>query len=201
MGVHAMKKITAGTWIENPPMGQRSLLLKLPSETGGRYFEMEYVCEPFAGRNAIPPHYHPTYTERFEILSGCARYLLDDAERTARAGDKIVLPPRIVHLHPWSDSDEVLRVRMLSQSPRPDPRGLSANLNAGITLYGLARDGKVNKDGLASIWQQAVSGYSILPGACPARLSVPVARVLLGTLALIGWLMGYRVSYPEYGSV
>jgi hypothetical protein len=29
-----MKKITAGTWIENPVMGQRSLLIKLPSETG-----------------------------------------------------------------------------------------------------------------------------------------------------------------------
>jgi quercetin dioxygenase-like cupin family protein len=200
-GERGMKKISAGTWIDNPPMGQRSLLVKLPVETGGRYFEMEYVCKPFAGKKAIPPHYHQTYTERFEILSGRARYFLGEHEHTAQAGGKIVLPPRVVHIHPWSDSNEELRVRMFSEADPPDLRGLNANLNAGITLYGLARDGKVNKDGLASFWQQAVSGNSILPGACPAGLSITAARVLLGAFAIIGTAAGYRVSYPQYGEV
>jgi mannose-6-phosphate isomerase-like protein (cupin superfamily) len=196
-----MKKITAGTWIENPVMGQRSLLVRLPAETVGRYFEMEYICKPFAGRNAIPPHYHPTYTERFEILSGRGRYLLGKEERTAQAGEQIVFPARIVHIHPWSDSEEELCVRMVSQADPPDLAGLNANLNTGITLYGLARDGRVNKDGLPSFWQQAVSGRSILPGACPAGLSVGAARVLLGFFGALGSLAGYRVSYPQYGEV
>ena len=196
-----IKKITAGTWIDNPVMGQRSLLVKLPAETGGRYFEMEYVCQPFTGRNAIPPHYHPTYTERFEILSGRARYRLAKLEKTADPGEQLLFPPRIEHIHPWSDSEEELHVRMFSEADPPDLAGLNANLNTGITLYGLARDGKVNKEGLPSFWQQAVLGRSILPGACPAGLSIGTARVLLGFFAIIGSLAGYRVSYPQYGEV
>ena len=196
-----MKKITSGTWIENPVMGQRSLLVKLPAETGGHYFEMEYICQPFTGRNAIPAHYHPTYTERFEILSGRARYLLGKEEHTAAPGDKLVFPPRIVHIHPWSDSNEELCVRMFSEAEPADLKGLNANINTGITLYGLAKDGKVNKEGLPSFWQQAVSGESILPGACPAGLSIPAARLILGFFAMIGRAAGYRVSYDAYGEV
>jgi len=196
-----MKKITAGMWIENPVMGQRSMPIKLPAETGGRYFEMEYVCQPFTGKNAIPLHYHPTYTERFTIISGKARYQLGIEQGSAAPGDEIVFPPKIQHLHPWSDSDEELHVRLISEADPPDLAGLTANINTGITLFGLARDGKVGKDGLPGLLQQAVSGRSTLPGACPAGLTVGSARILLGSLALLGKMAGYRVTYPEYGEI
>ncbi len=196
-----MKKITAGMWIENPVMGQRSMLIKLPAETGGRYFEMEYVCQPFTGRNAIPLHYHPTYTERFNIIIGKARYQLGMEQGSAVPGDEIVFPPAIQHLHPWSDSNEELHVRLISEADPPDLAGLTANINTGITLFGLARDGKVGKEGLPGLLQQAVSGRSTLPGACPAGLSVGSARILLGSLAMLGKIAGYRVTYPEYGEI
>ena len=196
-----MKKITAGTWIDNPVMGQRSLLVKLPAETGGRYFEMEYICQPFMGKNAIPLHYHPTYSERFEILSGHARYRFGKLEQIAGPGEQLLFPPGVEHIHPWSHSNEELHVRMFSEADPPDLEGLNANLNTGITLYGLARDGKVNKEGLPSFWQQAVSGRSVLPGACPAGLSIPATRLLLGFFGAVGHLAGYRVSYPQYGEV
>jgi quercetin dioxygenase-like cupin family protein len=196
-----MKKIAAGTWIENPIMGQRSLLVKLPTETEGRYFEMEYVCKPFTGKNAIPLHYHPTYIERFEIISGDARYFLGKEYGVAKVGDSLVFPPAVQHIHPWSDSADELRVRMVSEANPPDIKGLNANLNTGITLFGLARDGKVDKNGFPNLLQQAVSGRSILPGACPAGMSVGIARIFLGFLAALGRIAGYRVSYPEYGEV
>ena len=199
--VQSVKRITAGTWVENTATGERSLLVKLPAETGGRYFQIETVCRPWGGKNSIPAHYHATYTERFEILSGRARYMLDHNEYTAETGETVLLPPRIVHMHPWSDSNEELRVRLTSEADPPDLRGLNANLNAAITQYGLARDGKVDKNGHAAFLQQAVSGYSVLPGACPAGLSIPAARIMLGAFAVVGRLAGYRVSYPEYGSV
>lgn len=204
MGIQArrqMKRVTTGVWLENTSTGERSMLVKLPVETGGRYFEIEYVCKPYAGKGSIPPHYHPTYTERFEILSGAARYMLGKEEHTAGAGETVVLPARIVHMHPWSDSNEELHVRMFSQADPPDVRGLNANINAAITHYGLASAGKVDKAGNESFLQRAVSGYSVLPGACVAGLSVPAARVVLGAFALVGRAAGYRVSYPEYGQV
>lgn len=196
-----MKKIPAGTWIENPLMGQRMLLLKLPRDTGGHYFEMEYTCRPFTGKGSLPLHYHPTYTERFDILAGKARYRLGKVEYSAEPGVHIIFPPLIEHLHPWSDGNEELRVRLVSEANPPDMGGLNANINAGITIFGLARAGKVEKNGLPNPLQQAVCAIKTIPGACPAGLSVGTARLIIGFLALLGHAFGYRASYPEYGEV
>lgn len=196
-----MKKITSGTWIENPVAGQRALLVKLPAETGGRYFEMEYICQPFTGKYAIPPHYHPAVSERFEILSGKARYMLEKVERTANAGETVLFPPGIEHIHPWSDSNEELHVRMFSEADPPDLNSLNANINTGITNFGLARDGKVDKNGLPNIFQQAVCGIKNIPGAVPAGMSPESAKLIIGLLAFVGRAIGYRATYPQYGEV
>jgi quercetin dioxygenase-like cupin family protein len=196
-----MKKITSGTWIENPVAGQKALLVKLPAETGGRYFEMEYICQPFTGKYAIPPHYHPLVTERFEILKGTARYMLNKVEKTANTGETIIFPPSIEHIHPWSDSDEELHVRMFSEADPPDLNSLNANLNTGITNFGLARAGKVDKNGLPNLLQQAVCGIKNIPGAVPAGMSPRSAKIIIGFLAWIGEMLGYHATYPEYGEV
>ena len=196
-----MKKISAGTWIENPVAGQRALFVKLPAETGGHYFEMEYICQPFTGKYAIPAHYHPACTERFEILSGKARYMLAKEEKSGAAGETVLFPPGIVHIHPWSDSNEELYVRMVSEANPPDRIGLNANINTGITNFGLARDGKVDKNGLPGILQQAVCGIKNIPGAVPAGMSPGTAKVVIGLLALVGSALGYRATYPQYGEV
>ncbi len=196
-----MKKITSGTWIENPVAGQRALLVKLPAQTGGSYFEMEYICQPFTGKYAIPPHYHPACTEHFEILRGKARYMLGKVEKSAGTGETIVFPPGIEHIHPWSDSNEELHVRMFSEADPPDLASLNANINTGITNFGLARDGKVDKNGLPNLLQQAVSGIKNIPGAVPAGMSPGSARIVIGLLAWVGQLAGYRATYPEYGEV
>ena len=45
---------------------------------------------------------------------------------------------------------------MFSEADPLDLAGLNANINTGITNFGLARDGKVDKNGLPGILQQAV---------------------------------------------
>jgi hypothetical protein len=65
-----MKKIMAGMWVENDRVGQRTLVVRLPAETGGAAYVIEYVCQPFKGKGAQPIHYHLFYTEHFEILAG-----------------------------------------------------------------------------------------------------------------------------------
>jgi hypothetical protein len=196
-----VKKIGAGTWIENPVAGQRAMLVKLPAETGGRFFEMEYFCQPYVGKYAIPPHYHPACTERFEIISGHARYMLAKAEKSAAAGETVLFPPGIVHIHPWSDGNEELHVRMISEANPPDLLGLNANINTGITNFGLARDGKVDKNGLPGLLQQAVCGIKNIPGAIPAGMSPRSAKLIIGLLAFIGRGLGYCATYPQYGEV
>jgi hypothetical protein len=90
---------------------------------------------------------------------------------------------------------------MFSEANPPDLNSLNANINTGITNFGLARDGKVDKNGVPNLLQQAVCGIKNIPGAIPAGMSPGSARVIIGLLAMIGKALGYRATYPQYGEV
>ena len=93
----AQQRTTKGTkgWFDNPNVGQRSRFVTLPGETGGTRFVLEYIDQPFAGEQAVPPHIHTAVTETFEILRGRARYRLGSETKTAQAGDRVVMPPMV----------------------------------------------------------------------------------------------------------
>ncbi len=196
-----MIKITNGSLIENPRFGQRLLVVRLPAETGGSSYEVEYYNQPFTGKGAQPIHFHLTYTERFEILSGKACYQLSKEIHSAGAGEVVVLPPGIPHLHPWSDSQDELHVRQIVNANPADLAGLNACLNTGITFYGLARDSKVGKNGFPGMLQLAVSAQSTMPVTWSPGLPTGVQGFLIGFLAWVGKVCGYRTSYPNYGEV
>jgi mannose-6-phosphate isomerase-like protein (cupin superfamily) len=187
------------TWFENARMGQKARLLTLPGETGGRSFVLEYVNRPFAGEYAVPAHVHPTYAETFEILAGRARYRLGREERTAEAGERLVLPAGVTHVHPWSDSAEELHVRQTAEADPPDLRGLVASLQGAITIFGLAGAGKVNERGLPNPLQLAVIAATTIPGTYLAGPPRPLQRVLFRALGGVGRALGYRAAYAEYG--
>lgn len=66
----------AGDNILNPVTGQRLLIYKTELDNQGTYVEVEYFLKPFTGKNFSPSHFHSTWTERFDILSGSAGYQL-----------------------------------------------------------------------------------------------------------------------------
>lgn len=190
---------TADLWFENPLMGQRARLVTLPADTGGRSFVIEYVNKPFTGEFAVPPHLHPTYVETFEILAGRARYRLGGEVHQAGPGDRVVLPAGIPHVHPWSESDEELRVRQTAEATPPDLRGLTASLQGAITIFGLAGAGRVNRRGVPSLLQVAVIIHETMPATYLAGVPIPVQRGAFAVLAALGRRLGYRTAYPEYG--
>jgi mannose-6-phosphate isomerase-like protein (cupin superfamily) len=191
----------AEIWFENTRMGQRARLLTLPGEASGRRFVLEYINRPFAGQYAVPAHVHPTYKETFEVLAGRARYRLGRTERTAEAGERLVLPPGIPHVHPWSVSAEELHVRQTAEADPPDLPGLVASLQGAITIFGLARAGRVNARGLPNVLQLAVIAQTTIPGTYLAGLPRVLQRVLFKGLARLGRALGYRPAYPEYGTL
>lgn len=190
-----------GTWFDNAAMGQRARLLTLPADTDGRSFTLEYVNRPFAGQFALPLHFHPTWTESFDILSGEARYRLGRQEHDARPGETVVLPPGVPHLHPWSCGATELHVRHTAVADPPDLRGLTASVQAILTIFGLAGQGRVNRRGAPNPLQLAVLARATMPATYPAGLPVGVQRVLITLLAAVGRAAGYCVSYPEFGVV
>jgi mannose-6-phosphate isomerase-like protein (cupin superfamily) len=191
--------LRAGDVIENPVMGQRILFCKLAPETQGAFVEVEYFNRPFTGKGAAPAHFHPTMTERFEILAGRARYRLDSQEHEAQPGDVLTFPRRVPHLHPWSISDEALHVRQTTTPDHPDLSALETSGAALVTLFGLARDGKVDKNGLPNLLQLAVLVRSMMPYAYLDGMPIRVQELVFGGLASVGRALGYRASYPRYG--
>lgn len=186
-------------WFENPAIGQRARIITLPSQTNGRFFVLEYTHQPFTGKLAVPAHIHPRARETFQILSGRARYQVGGEERVAASGENIVLPAGITHVHPWSDSDEELRVIQTAEVNRADVRGLTASLQAAITIFGLAEAGRVNRQGAPPLLQLAVLLNETMPATYLATPSIPVQRIVFAMLGALGRALGYRLAYPEYG--
>jgi quercetin dioxygenase-like cupin family protein len=188
-------------WFDNPNVGQRSRFVTLPGETGGRQFVLEYINQPFAGEQAVPPHIHTAVTETFVILRGRARYRLGSETKTARAGSHVVMPPMVPHVHPWSDSDEELHVRQIAVASPADLEGLNAGIQAAITIQGLAKAGRVNSKGLPHLLQLGVLIDKTMPATYLAGPPMALQRVMFSLLGWLGRLAGYRTSYPEYGVV
>lgn len=187
------------TWFENVPMGQRARMITLPADTRGRSFVREYINRPYAGQFAIPAHFHPTWTESFEILSGEARYRLGPEERDAHPGETVVMPPGVVHLHPWSCGSIELHVRHTAVADPPDFQGLTASLQAILTIFGLASQGRVHRRGTPNLLQLAVLARAAMPATYVAGSPIIVQRVIIAGLATLGRAFGYQVSYPEFG--
>src|SRR5262245_60036567 len=169
-------------WFENPTVGQRSRILTLPGESGGRQFVLEYVTRLYGGEHVNPAHLHTTFTETFEVLKGRARYRLGSETKTASAGDRVEMPPMVPHVHPWSDSLQELHVRQITVANAPDLHGLNASLQAEVTLQGLARLNLVNTKGLPNPLQLAVLLDTTMPATYVEGMPIGVQRLLFRAL-------------------
>lgn len=185
------------TWF-NPVTGMRVIVLQTAEETGGRAVAVEYHLKPHTGRELTPAHRHRIYTERFEIMAGRAAYVCGDEERTAEAGETVVIPLDTTHIHPWSISDEELVVRQTTEAIRPDGETLTAALAGAQTSFGLAREGKVNAQGQPNVLQAAILFNALLPNSYLPNIPLPAQRVMFGALAGLGRLLGYRLTYPRF---
>lgn len=56
-------------------------------------------------------HIHPKMEERFEILEGTAAFRIQGSERTAHAGEVVVVPPGMPHLA-WNPTDGSVCLRI-----------------------------------------------------------------------------------------
>jgi len=184
-----------GQTMENPVTGQQIRFLTSAKENGGTRWEVEWLVKPHEGKFPAE-HYHPTFAERFEILSGSGRYGVHGQEYPAQPGDVVNIPTGSRHLHPWSVSDDGLRMRHVIELPQPNPTLLSGAEDFFESLFALARDGKVGKDGLPNLLQFAVLAEAASPLAYPVGIPVRAVDSLFGGLARVGRWLGYPAHYP-----
>ena len=198
-----MQHIQMGDWIENPMAGLKVCFTVLPKQTSGQRYEAEFVFQPFTGKGSAPLHLHPTITEIFTVITGHAHYHLQGKEHSAGPEERIILPPTVAHLHPWSVSGEELRMHLVAECKPADLDGLNRIINSVITGFGLARDGKTDKTGgqPRNLLQGAVLADYATPGFYPAGLPIALTRLLIRGVATLGRAVGLRPTYETYGEV
>lgn len=171
--------------------GERLLFLQTAGSTGGELLEMEVSYRP--GGSPPPEHYHLHQEERFEVLAGAFQTRIDGVERTYHAGEAFVVPRGARHrMH--NVSDETGRLKWQTRPALSTERFFE-------TLWGLARDGKTNANGVPNILQMAVIGRAYAREFRVSRPPHAVLTVLFALLTPLARLRGYKARYAQYSDV
>ena len=101
--------ISAGFETTDPMTQTRTVVIQGARETSGRGWVLE-VHNP-QGAAAFLSHVHRTWTETFEILQGFAICRVGAAEHRLAAGESIVMPLMVPHVHPWNAGTGVMVYR------------------------------------------------------------------------------------------
>lgn len=191
--------IGVGFTATEPRTGTQFEFVEVERNADGDDFILECRCPAGAGPWVLE-HVHLAWEERFEILAGEGQYMLDGQTATARAGETVVMPPGLKHVHPWSEGDSDLIYRQVARFEAPNAEAVSEVFGAFATLFGLAREGKVNKKGLPKNPLQFAATLRTLVKheGFDASVPIPVQRALAATLGRLAEARGYRSSYPRY---
>ena len=175
----------SGDVISSPVIGETITFEQTAKDTDGALLRFAVVQRPGAKGPAM--HLHARQEERLAVVSGTMRVLLGERELELRDGEEVVVPPGVPHRW-WNGGAGPLRAVNEFRPALQMERFFE-------TIYGLARDGKTDADGVPPLLQLALlTEYEIFLPKPP----VPVQRVVLGLLAPVARLRGYRARYPAY---
>ncbi len=139
---------------------------------------------------AEPHHRHPKQETRFWVLSGQLAFQISDETIYANAGETAVVPPNTPH-HFWNDGDEVAHHM---QEFRP-----AMKIDKFFeTLFGLARENKLNERGTPNLLQLAVMLPVYRNEMRPMKPPWPILLPLAILLYPFAYARGYRATYPQY---
>lgn len=167
--------------------GEEIIFRQTAHDTNGSLLEVEVKYRP----DAPPPpaHYHPFQEEHFHVLEGAIQTTIGDQTRTYLPGEEFIIPAGVSHaMH--NSSAEPGRV-LWKIRPALQTESLFE------MLWGLASEGKTNKNGVPKLFQLAVLLHTYNR---EFRLSKPpymIQRVIWALVATIGRWRGYRSRYGE----
>ena len=131
----------------NPILGNRIEFKELCEETSGTRTVAEITLDP---HGSVPLHYHNEFSEYYEVLEGELKMQLGKEIKTLNKGDYVLVPIKMVHRY-FNETDQQVKFKVVIQ-----PGNIGYQLLVSV-LNGLARDGKVGKDGLPVNW--LIRGY------------------------------------------
>lgn len=180
------RPIEPGEVWTNPVTLESAVVVELPWRNDEGRAVADLTALP--GARVVGEHLHPALREIFTVREGELTVVRDGQRSVLRAGERAEIEPGV--WHDWwneGDVDAVVRVEIT-----PGERFI----HMIETLFGLAREGHVDKRGLPDPLQLALfatefSDVLLLRSPAPV-----VQRVVFGTLAPIARWRGYRATYP-----
>ena len=172
--------------MENPVTLERATIVELPWLNDAGRVVADLTALP--GARVVGEHVHPGLHERFSVLEGELTVLRDRRTSVLRAGEHADIEPGV--WHDWwnaGDVDAVVRVEIT-------PGERFAHMIE--TLFGLAREGHVDKRGMPHPLQLALFATEFSDVIVFRKPPAAVQRVLFGALTPIARRRGYRATYP-----
>jgi len=173
----------------NPITGECAGVLVFPDETNGEY--MEAVLISPGGASGPPQHFHPNYVEEFTILEGEFLFFHDGKELVLKAGDQLSVQKHVNHTFRPTDSYDINTFVVVVRPP-----GMLIELVK--TLYGLAHEGKLNKNGEPGFLQAMTLAKKLSDDTVFTNPPPMVQKIMASIFAPIASWFGYRAIYPKY---
>ena len=144
-------------------------------------------------------HIHLSWEERFEIVAGSAFYQLDGKMQQATAGETILMPAKLKHIHPWNAGEEEMVYRQVAKFDLPNSEATDEIIGTFFTLFDLEAQGKLNKKGLPKNPLQFAATLRSLTRHEGYDAAVPITlqNVLAASLGRLSHKMGYRAVSHE----
>lgn len=185
-----------GTRLHNPMTGLTAHIVDADDPTGSRLV-LEYSAPAGSPRRLVDPHIHLGWDERFDVISGRARYRVGKEEADLESGASVTLPAGQVHEHPWNVGEDTLRVRQTSTLHAPDPAAIGDTVRAFAMMFWLIQQGKVDRRGNPNPLQGALILQSLMRhGGYQAGLPPALQRPLIRLLAAVARRRGYVAFDP-----
>jgi quercetin dioxygenase-like cupin family protein len=182
-----LRPIEPGEIFENPVTRERATIIELPWQNAQGRAVAELTALP--GARVVGEHFHPALRERFSVLRGELTVVRDGQRSTLRAGETADIEPRV--WHDWfneADVDAVVRVEVT-------PGERFAHMIE--TLFGLAREGHVDRKGMPNLLQLALTAQEFSDVIVLRKPPPTVQRIVFGALEPIARRRGYRATYPS----
>jgi quercetin dioxygenase-like cupin family protein len=181
------RRIELGEVWENPVTRERAVIVDLPWLNDEGRAVAELTAAP--GARAVGVHFHPALVERFSVEEGELTVLRDGQKSVLRAGEGAEIQPNVWHDW-WNEGDATAIVHV---EVTPGERFV----HMIETLFGLARQGHVNKRGMPHPLQVALFASEFSDVIVFRKPPVAVQRALFGILAPLARRRGYRATYPS----
>ena len=171
--------------------GGKIIFKETAASSNGQLLEMEAI---YPANSEVPPeHYHPYQEERFQVIEGKIRAIVDGQENLYQPGQEFTIPPGTPHaMH--NVSKEEGRVNWQT---RP---AMKTEFFHEI-IRSLYQDGENSTNRGPSLLQLAVIFWEY---RSEFRLKKPpyvIQFILFGILSTIGRLKGYKSHYTEETTV